>query len=91
MFIEAIRDWLKANERPQVYLARKADLSENYLSMVLKGQRNPGSRTLRRLQRAMGLQPGALWVDEPEAVAAARLRPATCSQGTLNISESLSK
>ena len=64
MFTEVIRAWLEANERNQSYLARKADLDESYLSMLLNGQRHPGPRALRKLERAMGMKPGSLSANE---------------------------
>jgi transcriptional regulator with XRE-family HTH domain len=63
MFAQTLRGWLEANERSQSYLARKAALNENYLSMLLNGQRHPGPKALRKLENAMGLEAGALTSD----------------------------
>ena len=57
---QTVLEWLEREERSQSYLARKAGFNENYLSAILNDLRQPGSRVLRKLDRAMGLAPGTL-------------------------------
>ena len=57
---EAIGRWLEIEERSQAWLARKASMDGSYLSMILSGRRTPGPRAIRKLEGAMGLEPGTL-------------------------------
>jgi DNA-binding phage protein len=60
MWTEVIEQWLDANERSQAYLARKAGISAEHLNRCLSGKTRIGPRTLRKLERAMGLPLGTL-------------------------------
>ena len=55
-----VRDWLFENDLRQAKLARRAHISEDHLSQCLNNHRPPGPNTLRKLERAMGLEPGSL-------------------------------
>ena len=57
---EAIRQWLAREERSQSQLARWAKMDVSYLSAILNGLRQPGTKVLGRLDQAMGLPVGTL-------------------------------
>ena len=60
MWINQVMEWLEANQRTQAWLARNARINEGHLSQCLRGHRPVGQRTLYRLEKAMGLEPGEL-------------------------------
>jgi transcriptional regulator with XRE-family HTH domain len=60
MWQEAVKKWLNENERSYAWLARTARLDQSWISMILTGKRNPGPRTLRKLERAMDMPPETL-------------------------------
>ena len=55
-----VLEWLEVNDRSQAWLARRAGISERTMSMGLNGIHTPNPRTLKKLEKAMGLEPGAL-------------------------------
>ena len=57
---QVIRDWLEQHERTQAWLARKAVMSNSQLNHYLAGRHKAGVRVLRRLERAMDVEPGTL-------------------------------
>ena len=60
MWKEIVLEWLDRNERSQAYLARKAKVNIFHLNGCLRGKRECGERTLRKLEMAMGLEPDTL-------------------------------
>ena len=60
MWREEVRKWLEREERDQAHLARKAGLSESYMSNLMTGKHTPSLEALRRLERAMGMEFGDL-------------------------------
>lgn len=67
---ETISEWLKANDRSQAWLARRADLSEQHFSRLMTGKiGNPAEETLRKLEEAMGMAEGTLEREPDKATA----------------------
>ena len=60
MWQEAVHEWLEENERSQAWLARASKLDHSWIYLILSGKRNPGPKTLRRLEKAMGMAPETL-------------------------------
>ena len=48
-----VLDWLKENERSQAWLARKADISPEYLNRVLKGVYEPSDKMMRKINKVI--------------------------------------
>lgn len=48
-----ILDWLKDNERSQAWLARKADISPEYLNRVLNGVYEPSDKMMRKINKVI--------------------------------------
>ena len=48
-----ILDWLKDNERSQAWLARKADISPEYLNRVLRGLYEPSDKMMRKISKVI--------------------------------------
>ena len=61
---QTVLEWLEREERSQSWLSRKAGLNPNYLSAILNDIRHAGPRALGKLEKAMGMEPGALTVEE---------------------------
>lgn len=57
---ERVEEWLFREDLKQSQLARRARLAEATLSRVLAGKQTAGPRVLRKLERAMDLEIGAL-------------------------------
>ena len=55
-----VRQWLEANQRPQSYVAARAEVTPQYLSLCLQGKEDPSGTLLHALESAMGLEHGAL-------------------------------
>ena len=55
-----IRAWLARGQQTQSSLAYQAGISPACLSYVLTNRRPPGLRTVRKLEKAMGLHFGTL-------------------------------
>ena len=64
---KTISDWLLEQDRTQAWLARKADMTQTHLNLILHGKRRPSVRALRQLERAMGLQDGMLVAIQAQA------------------------
>ena len=60
MWQETVHEWLEENERSYAWLARSTRLDQSWISLILSGKRNPGPRTLRKLEKAMGMVPETL-------------------------------
>ena len=60
MWQQAVHTWLDENERSQAWLARAARMDNTWVYLILSGKRNPGPRTLRKLEKAMGMVPETL-------------------------------
>lgn len=60
MWQDAVHKWLEENERTQAWLARSSKLDATWVYLTLSGKRNPGPRTLRKLEKAMGMVPETL-------------------------------
>ena len=48
-----VLDWLKENERSQAWLARKADISPEYLNRVLRGLYEPSDKMMRKISNVI--------------------------------------
>lgn len=48
-----VLDWLKDNERSQAWLARKADISPEYLNRVLRGLYEPSDKMMRKISKVI--------------------------------------
>ena len=60
MWIDYLKRWLSDHERTQAWLARKAVMSDSQLNHYLAGRHKAGLKVLRRLERAMDVEPGTL-------------------------------
>ncbi len=56
----AVYGWLERERRSQAFLAREAGIDSSYLSRCLNGKLRIGTRSLRRLETAMGVPSGTL-------------------------------
>jgi len=55
-----IQAWLDENERAQSWLAGRAGITRQYLSLLMREERVPREPVLHALESAMGLDHGAL-------------------------------
>ena len=61
-----------ASSLSQAELARKADITPSYLSLIEKGKRNPSLKLLRRISAVCGVPLPLLMVDENDTTDASK-------------------
>ncbi|MHB1844692.1 MAG: helix-turn-helix domain-containing protein [Deltaproteobacteria bacterium] len=64
--IRRLRTERRGGKITQSHIARKADVSVSFLSMIERGERSPSVETLGEIANALGVSLAELFLDEPE-------------------------